>query len=108
MNWFIILLLLLLGIILYPVLKVWLAVRRTQQRLRDAYRSAREQYDRGGSPAGGNDTAPRRKAPRGGEYAEYEEVSSGDQPATPEAESSTQQDCHTDDPLVSEAEFEEI
>ncbi|MBQ7691156.1 MAG: hypothetical protein IJT30_08230 [Muribaculaceae bacterium] len=94
------LLLIILFIILFPIVKMWMLMRRARSNVREAFERARQQ-------AGAQDTA-RGQAARGGnydsvgEYAEFEELTGVERaPADEQPPATTEQQ-------VVDAEFEDL
>ncbi len=105
MKIFLIIFLLLLGIVFYPIFKVWMAMKRAQRRFQDAYRDASSRDRQGQATSGSSNRSPRRPRPDAGEYADFEDVSATTEPEqTPPAANQQK----GGDSLVEEVEFEEI
>ena len=91
------LLLIILFIIFFPIVKVWLLMRRARNNMREAYEQARKAQER-------QSASQRRTGEYDdvGEYADFEDVSGAERPQVEEStETSTEQQ-------VVDAEFEEI
>ena len=95
------LLLIILFIILFPIVKMWLLVRRARNNMREAVERVRQQA--GQQAAAQGQAAPGRDYDNVGEYAEFEDVSG----ATREPASDEQPFTATEQQVV-DAEFEDI
>lgn len=97
--WFIIILLL-LGILLWPVIKLFLAVNRTRNDFNDAMNQARRRQQEAASQQ-------RKQHPsyttRNAEDATYEEM-----PGAPRPEQETSANPTASDPIIEDAHWEEI
>ena len=91
------LLLIILFIIFFPIVKVWLLMRRARNNMRETYEQARKAQER--------QAASQRRTGEYdgvGEYADFEDVSGAERPQPEESS-----DASTEQQVV-DAEFEEI
>ncbi len=98
------LVLIILFIVLFPIVKMWMLMRRTRKQMQQAFEQAAREQQRGSAePAAARRSRP--VADEVGEYADFEEVHGAPrEPQTAEAA----QPAYSEEQQVVDAEFEDL